>query len=348
MMLLLRRPSGRRLSMTRRVVLTVALLSACNDPTFPNRPSKLQFASFSTGREHTCARAQKNSIFCWGSNVTRAVKPATTSDTTPEPHQVFLRPLELREVVAGTYYSCGLTRSGAAICWGGEGFFPRTLPGDKPLRTLVAGSFPCGRTEDGTTLCWSSFSAAPGVISGSKNFREVRVGGIACGLTTDSLAACWEPGSLTPVAVPGALQFADIAVGGAHACGLDAAGAAFCWGDNSAGQLGNGSFTPSASPVAVTGGLAFKTIVAMDNLSCGLTTVGGLRCWGLLNGASFNFPVLPISIPGPWNELAIGSSGYFCGRGDDGILLCGGVNDFGQLGDGTTTFRPSAVEVLGQ
>ncbi len=59
------------------------------------------------------------------------------------------------------------------------------------------------------------------------------------------------------VAVSGGLSFATVSAGYKFACGVTTSGAAYCWGSNVFGQLGNGSTTNSLTRVAISGGLSF-------------------------------------------------------------------------------------------
>lgn len=92
-----------------------------------------------------------------------------------------------------------------------------------------------------------------------------------------------------PTAVSGGLGFTQIAAGGfstlnAHTCGLSAGGAAYCWGDNEVGALGDGTLVNRLVPTPVTGQLSFSSIGAGLRHTCGLASTGILYCWGS-NGA---------------------------------------------------------------
>jgi alpha-tubulin suppressor-like RCC1 family protein len=91
--------------------------------------------------------------------------------------------------------------------------------------------------------------------------------------------------------VEGGLKFLAIAVGTAtpvttevqqlsHTCGVTTELAIVCWGDNSNGQLGNGSTQKSDVPVKVSGTLKFRSVASGFSHTCGVTIDGDGYCWG--------------------------------------------------------------------
>ncbi len=84
-----------------------------------------------------------------------------------------------------------------------------------------------------------------------------------------------------PLRASVAVALVSLTAGGEHTCGLTASGAAYCWGSNSNGQLGNGTIggtNPVAAPVS--GGLTFVSLSAGGASTCGVTPGGAIYCWG--------------------------------------------------------------------
>lgn len=80
---------------------------------------------------------------------------------------------------------------------------------------------------------------------------------------------------LTPTEIR---DFTAVSVGSSHSCALAAAGAAFCWGFNGSGQLGNGTTMSTWWPTRMNG--TWTAISAGDDHSCGIRATQTVWCWG--------------------------------------------------------------------
>ena len=158
----------------------------------------------------------------------------------------------------------------------------------------------------------------------------------------------------TAVAVaagPPPVIFASITAGWDHSCGLRSDGAAYCWGNNDVGQLGDGSLTSRLTPVPVAGGYAFTQLVAGADHTCGLAINGKAYCWGRgadgQLGSGRTIAATPAAVEGGLLFTSLGTGNYHtCGAASVGGVFCWGGNDYGQLGDGT--FSSSATPVAVQ
>jgi hypothetical protein len=69
----------------------------------------------------------------------------------------------------------------------------------------------------------------------------------------------------------------ELVSGPAHVCGLDAAGAIHCWGNNDWGQLGDGTDAVRLAPVAVASADTFVALATGSAHTCALTAAGAAR-----------------------------------------------------------------------
>ncbi len=94
---------------------------------------------------------------------------------------------------------------------------------------------------------------------------------------------------LSPRAVSGDLRFSNLSTNpaGQHVCAVTTSGAAYCWGQNDFGQLGDGSLDSRATPTLVSGNLTFSSVNATWRFSCGLTTDGAAYCWAVASGGNW-------------------------------------------------------------
>jgi alpha-tubulin suppressor-like RCC1 family protein len=270
-------------------------------------------------------------------------------------------------IAAGTETACAI-ESGKAYCWGFSEF---------------------GELGDGSTANSSVPVAvdASGVLAG-KTLIQISTNGFdTCALDSTGAAYCWGLGGLyglgdgstanssVPVAVDtsGVLAgktLTQISVGLDATCALDSGGAAYCWGVNLDGQLGDGSAGASSNsdvPVAVdtSGVLAGKTLTrisAGSYYACALDSTGAAYCWGIssdgaLGDGSFASSGVPVAVDTSGvlagktlTQISAGVGGFHtCAMDASGAVYCWGQNDGGQLGNGITTNSsvPVAVHTSG-
>lgn len=198
----------------------------------------------------------------------------------------------------------------------------------------------CALTTSGGVKCWG-FNGFGQLGDGGKGKRCPVVG---------------APCQLAPVDVSGLSSgIRAIAMGGYHTCALTMGGGVKCWGNNLYGQLGDGTTTQRNKPVNVIGlGSGVTAITAGWEHTCALITTGGVKCWGgnwvgQLGDGTTMYRFTPVNVSGLTSDVTAIASDHThtCALTVSGGAKCWGENDYGQLGDGTTTNRLTPVNVTG-
>ena len=239
------------------------------------------FSAVAAGYNTSCA-LQKGTLaaYCWGQGNVGQLGNGTSDDSSAVPVAVS-GGRTFRGIDVGQDSACAVAPDDSAYCWG---------------RNSV-GQLGNGTSDDSSTV--------PALVSGSYRFVEVSVGGqFACGVTRTSgdtgPGVCWGEGSQgrlgngstddtnVPVIVddtaPGVLTLRSIAAGDRHACAISTDDSAYCWGDGTNGQLGNGSSgldyrQTRPTRVLIPGDAPVRDISAGSESSCAITD-DTTYCWG--------------------------------------------------------------------
>lgn len=304
------------------------------------------FSQVEAGDNHTCAISASGASVCWGKNLHWELGTVTPTENYPFP----IRPQNLTdtasEIAAAYNHSCLINAQGT-WCWGygwwgqmGDGEntnnqTPNQVIGfDNPLLISAGGDTTCGVNTSGEAYCWGN------------------------GLHGQMGNGTWVDINVIPVPVSlTGLEVSKISVGAA-VCAVTSAGAAYCWGRDNYGQLGNDApLADSNVPVLVNGFSSGMADISAGILhTCGLTTGGAVWCWGygeegyLGNGEYGEGADSPI--PVQVTDLTSGVSDIACGNYHscavhNGTVKCWGYGGYGALGDGTYEDRYTPVPVVG-
>ena len=222
------------------------------DGTFLNKKNPAQVVgltsgvqAISTGSYHTCVLLVNSSVKCWGGNEMGRLGDGTSINKNI-PTQVTNLTSSVIAIATGNYHSCALMDEGGVQCWG---------------YNISTGS---GSPKEGTSV-----NHIPTYVSGlTSGVRAITANGSShtCALMNYGGVKCWgnnELGQLgdgtnihryTPTQVNGLTSGVEaITASPLHTCALMKNGGAKCWGNNTHGQLGDGTKKDSNTPVNVVG-----------------------------------------------------------------------------------------------
>ncbi|MBN2084612.1 MAG: hypothetical protein JW748_05255 [Anaerolineales bacterium] len=326
-------------------------------------------ADVQAGWGHTCVRTTAGWAKCWGNNQYGQLGFGKLTDIHLPAEDVVDLSAKILDVTADGSQTCALIAGGGAYCWGNNRY---------------------GQLGDGTTQKQYAPVAVAGLSTGV--IRLEAGWNHTCAVVSGGELRCWGwnyfgqlgEGTTLNRSTPARVQYLtdgamDVALGWGHTCVLTGLDAVKCWGSNSSGQLGDGTWTDSKIPLTVVdlifeapltktpkptqtatraptvvASRVFVSLSAGLNHTCGVTSSGGVMCWGdnsfgeLGDGTKTNRTV-PVDVVGlPDVAIAVAAGGeHTCALTASGEVSCWGKNEFGQLGEGTTSDSRIPVMVKG-
>jgi len=347
---------------------------------------------YAAGTSYSCAALSDGTVWCWGVNSEGELGNGTQV-WSATPVQV-AGITGAKQVALGYGHSCARLGDGTVWCWGYD--YVRELarstqhfsfmlqatqiPGLAGAQEIAAGAnHTCARLGDGSVWCWgqdvagelgdgqSSIVCLPHNQPVIKQASFLFAGGdTSCVLDGNLGLACWGQVTQPPdrrsspvtVALSQTPSPGAIAAGENHICLIRADRTVACWGNDVAGQLGDGLdvlYVDAEQPVTVTGLDQVSALSLGQGFSCALRLDGTVVCWGSdqygqTGDSTMSWPMLPNTIPGLAKATAIqAGAGHVCAILADRTVSCWGANHSGQLGPGdaaVTRATPVAVPGL--
>lgn len=300
------------------------------------------YISISAGSSHTCGIDTSQSagtLKCWGSNFYGQIGDGSQTDRAFP--QAVNAATVYSQVSVGADHTCAITWGNVLQCWGRNNF----------------GQLGIGNTTD---------TPSPFTVDAGTNYTRVAVGGnTSCAIASGGQLKCWgyngygsigdntTVNRLVPTDVNVGTIYKSVSTSGNTTCAITSTDTLKCWGNNQYGQIGDGSTVNKMTPVVIDGSETYQKIsvgLISSFFTCGLTTAGKIKCWGenqygQLGDGTTATHSLPTAINAAKNYTDI-STGYVHTCAVEAVtaqLTCWGKNEYGQLGDYTTTMHTSAV-----
>ena len=326
------------------------------DGTLVNRSTPVAMVGFegvatlAVGPTHGLAIQSSGALISWGHNKSGQLGDGGTTDrTTPGPVP---GPASVTRIAAGNAFSLALESDGTVLAWG-----------NNASGELGDGSAP---NDQHTPVTVSGLGAGTGVVAVAAGASH------ALALKSDGTVLAWGNNAsgqlgtgdapndhLLPTPISG-LGFGSgvtaVAAGDTYSMALKSDGTVLAWGNNASGQLGDGSApTDHATPVPVSGlgvGSGVVKIIGGGTHSFAITSDGRVFAWGnnasgqLGDGSAPNDQHTPVALSGLPQILDVAAGrAHTVALASDGSVFAWGDNNLGQLGDGSTTRRPTPVAV---
>ncbi|NDG29198.1 hypothetical protein EB118_03745 [bacterium] len=332
-----------------------------DDPITLTGKNNFSWTSISSGYSYACAIRSDSSLWCWGLNTSFQLGSGDSTfrvhPTKVDPSGIYNTTQSWNAVSAGQTATLAIASDGKLFYWGYENWQANSLPTPTPISVPTLLSSGSSWTVVGTTrysaaaidingrLCtWGDASSRVGSprSNGQDNTAQTQPRLLATGFS----GANNTNGKL---AIGGMGSAGDV-----HMLAVNAAGTLYSWGFNGYGQLGNG--TRNNSFITQIGSSSWTAVGAIKHTSYAIRSDGMLFAWGKNSYGQLGIEEYS-GIPYVNSPVQIGSSSWTALKSQsinsfsmhavrsDGMLFGWGLNNYGQLGDGTTINRSSPVQI---
>jgi alpha-tubulin suppressor-like RCC1 family protein len=146
-------------------------------------------------------------------------------------------------------------------------------------------------------------------------------------------------------------DWTQVSAGIGHTLALKSDNTLWAWGDNTYGQLGNGTRVDRSFPVQITSAIGWTSVCAGADYTLALKTDGTLWAWGRNNSGQLGdgtnidrYTPVQVGTESTWSKIAAGY-GHCLALKNDNTLWAWGLNKSGQLGDSTFIDKNYPVQV---
>ncbi len=320
------------------------------------------------GSEHSCALLNNGSVKCWGNNgfgqlgdgtKTQRLNPVTVKAVNGSGAL-----LNVAEIATENHHTCARLKNGQVRCWGKNtgGQLGNNTDTDSNRPVVVLDTDGAGAFTGAVQLAVGSGQSCVRLQNGQARCWGWNEQGEQGNNTTTNRPL---PGPVLNEAGTGPLTAVTniVAAGGGRTCASFTNGMARCWGwGGISGQLGNGDADSRDLPAKVTKLENSMPLTQVAEIApggvlhaCARLTTGQARCWGhnqdgqVGDGTSSQRfrAVVVETASGPLENIAQMAAGgtHSCALLTDKTARCWGLNDSGQIGDGSLTTRLHPVGV---